>query len=82
MIERGGNGRTTKRVSLTFWRRGSRAQPRAQEDDQGGYDLGLLKWIGVAAGVAVLGPIALAAVIPGGSLNNMCGIDGACDDDC
>ena len=43
---------------------------------------GLLKILGTAVGVAVLGPIALAAIIPGGSLNNMCGIDGYCDDDC
>tara|TARA_B110001452_G_scaffold266819_1_gene274708 strand:- start:5270 stop:5479 length:210 start_codon:yes stop_codon:yes gene_type:complete len=43
--------------------------------------MGLLKMLGVAVGVAVLGPIALAAIIPGGSLNNMCGIDGYCDDD-
>tara|TARA_B100001250_G_C19581098_1_gene692069 strand:- start:647 stop:778 length:132 start_codon:yes stop_codon:yes gene_type:complete len=43
--------------------------------------MGLLKFVGVAVGVAVLGPIALAAIVPGGSLNNMNGIDGYCDDE-
>ena len=44
--------------------------------------MGLLKTFATVVGVAVFGPIALAAIIPGGSLNNMCGIDGYCDDDC
>ena len=43
--------------------------------------MGILKWIAIGAGVVIFGPIALAAIVPGGSLNNMCGIDGACDDD-
>jgi len=44
--------------------------------------MGFFRALVTVAAVATLGPIALAAIVPGGSLNNMCGIDGHCDDDC
>jgi hypothetical protein len=44
--------------------------------------MGIFRALVTVAAVATLGPIILSAIVPGGSLNNMCGIDGYCDDDC
>ena len=42
--------------------------------------MGFFRALGAVVAVATIGPLALAAIVPGGPLNNMCGIDGYCDD--
>lgn len=43
-------------------------------------NMGFFRALGAVVAVATIGPLALAAIVPGGPLNNMCGIDGYCDD--